>query len=97
MKTILRWGRSAYERDADLALETSLLDAMGVSVIREPSRDVPSEWLPVADALVVTSGVRVTHDVLARLRGSYLLTTTSGYDHIDMEAARELGVSVAAP
>jgi phosphoglycerate dehydrogenase-like enzyme len=95
MKTVLRWGRSAYERDADRALETSLLGQLGVRVLRHPSADVPTGLLEESDALVVTSGVRVSRGVLERLGGPYVLTTTSGYDHIELKAARSLGKQVA--
>lgn len=95
MKTILRWGRSAYERDEDLELETRLLGKNGMRLLRHPSPDVPVELLGSLDALVVTSGVRVTREVLERLGGPYVLTTTSGYDHIDQEAVRALGKQVA--
>ena len=44
------------------------------------------------DLLVVTSNVKVTRAVLAQVPA--VLTTTSGYDHIDLDAAAELGVTV---
>ena len=95
MRTIVRWGRSAYERDADLRLEDALLARLGVVVSRHPTKDVPHKALAQADALVVTSGVRVTRDVMQGLKGRHVLTTTSGYDHVDIGAARSLGVEVA--
>ena len=44
---------------------------------------------------MVTSRVRVDAGVLARFGGSLVLTTTSGWDHIDVDAAIARGVAVA--
>jgi phosphoglycerate dehydrogenase-like enzyme len=46
------------------------------------------------DALVVTSKCRVTDEVLAAFPGSLVLTTTSGWDHIDVVGARDRGIEV---
>jgi D-3-phosphoglycerate dehydrogenase len=46
-------------------------------------------------ALVTTSGVRVDAGVLARFEGTLVVTTTSGFDHVDLAAARARGVAVA--
>lgn len=93
MRQVLRWGRSAYESDADLQLEAEGARALGLRWRAHPDRSPPD--LAEIDALVVTSGVRVDADVLERFRGSLVLTTTSGWDHIDLEAARARGVTVA--
>ena len=47
------------------------------------------------DLLAVNSGVRVDADVLESLAGGWVVTTTSGHDHIDKAAARTFGVGVA--
>jgi len=95
MKRVLRWGRSAYETDADLAVEAARLRSMGVDSVHSTSLEPPLELLEGADCLVVTSGVRVDAQVLDALWGSYVLTTTSGYDHIDLVEARLRAVHVA--
>jgi glycerate dehydrogenase len=46
------------------------------------------------DALVVTSKVRVSAEVLAGFGGSLVLTTTSGHEHIDTKACAAMGVAV---
>jgi len=46
------------------------------------------------DVLVVTSKAKVSEAVLDGFSGRYVLTTTSGYDHIDVAAAIERGISV---
>ena len=46
------------------------------------------------DALVVTSKARVTAEVLGRFDGRLVLTTTSGWDHIDVDAAVAAGIEV---
>lgn len=88
---VLRWGQSAYETDADLALEREAAEALGWtwSVHPDPrSRPVLDE----VDLLVVTSKVKVDATVLAAV--PRVLTTTSGYDHIDMVAAGRIGTQV---
>lgn len=45
--------------------------------------------------LVTTSGVRVDAALLGRFSGSLVVTTTSGFDHVDVAAAAARGVRVA--
>ena len=90
---VLRWGRSAYETDDDLALERQGAAALGaVFDVAPDARTAPS--LEGVDALVVTSKCRVDADVIARFGGTLVLTTTSGWDHIDVAAATAHGVEV---
>jgi len=92
-RRVLRWGQSAYETDADLALETHGAAQLGLHYDLAPDpRTVPD--LHGVDALVVTSKAQVTAEVLARFGGSLVLTTTSGWDHIDLPAARVGSVTV---
>ncbi len=91
---VVRWGRSAYERDADRAVEQS--DAARLGHSWEAVDDAaPPPSLRRTDVLVVTSGVRVTDDVLAALKGHLVIATTSGFDHIDCVAASRRGITVA--
>jgi phosphoglycerate dehydrogenase-like enzyme len=92
--TVLRWGRSAYETDADLALEHDAAQALGLAWAAHPESAVAPDLTDVA-ALVVTSRVRVDAATLARFPGSLVLTTTSGWDHIDVAAAAARGITVA--
>ncbi len=93
MAVVLRWGQSAYETDDDLALEEAAAQSLGLALRRAPdARTVPD--LTGVDALVVTSKCRVDAQVLSRFGGSLVLTTTSGWDHIDREAAAAAGVEV---
>jgi phosphoglycerate dehydrogenase-like enzyme len=96
MSAVLRWGQSAYETDADLALEEEAARALGLGWRVVPETVRPSD-LPLdgVSALVVTSRVQVDAHVLVRFSGSLVLTTTSGWEHIDVDAARSGGVSVA--
>jgi D-3-phosphoglycerate dehydrogenase len=94
VRTVLRWGRSAYETDADLALEAAAAERAGLAFHTAPeSADAPP--LDGVDVLLVTSRVRVTAAVLARFPGSLVLTTTSGWDHVDVAAAKARKVTVA--
>lgn len=86
---VLRWGRSAYETDADLAIERQDAEGLGYTWAQDPREPGPAEvW-------VVTSGVKVSAERLARWRPRLVITTTSGFDHIDVGAATALGVAVA--
>ena len=88
---VLRWGQSAYETDADLAMERAAALALGWSWSVHPDpRSTPD--LDGVDLLVVTSKVKVDATVLDRV--PRVLTTTSGYDHIDLQAAHARGVAV---
>ena len=94
MRTVLRGGRSAYETDADLALEEAAARRLGLRWRTHPeSIEVPD--LDGVDVLVVTSRVRVDARCLAAFHGSLVLTTTSGWDHVDIGAANAKGVVVA--
>lgn len=89
----LRWGQSAYETQADLDLERGLLAGLGVSCTHHLG---PGPALAGVEVLVVTSGVQVSAVVLEGAPALRLvLTTTSGYDHIDLAAAQARGVWVA--
>lgn len=93
MKRVLRWGQSAYETDDDLARERAGCEGLGVLWDAHPDpRTVPA--LGEVDVLVVTSKCAVTPDVMASMAGKAVLTTTSGYEHLDLEAAKEHGVVV---
>ena len=81
-----RWGRSAYDTDADLRAER---DALGPLAEDQGYRQD-------AEVLVVTSGVRVDADLLdAAPSARLVVTTTSGYDHLVTDALRSRGVAAA--
>ena len=81
---VLRWGRSAYETEASLALEAEKVRLLGGTWRHEPHPQLPDE--AKTDVLVVNSGVRVDAKILAATECDLVLTTTSGVDHIDLEA-----------
>lgn len=81
-----RWGRSAYETDASLAHEARQVSAYLTPV--GPSRD--------AEVVAVNSGTTVGAAFLAKVPSLRLLiTTTSGFDHLDLAALHSAGVTVA--
>lgn len=90
---VLRWGRSAYETDADLSLEAEAARRLGLTFDLRPESPTPPP-LDGVDVLLVTSRVRVTDAVLGSFPGRLVLTTTSGWDHIDVLAAGRRGVTV---
>lgn len=93
MPDVIRWGQSAYETDADLALERAAAAALGLSFEVVPETESPE--LAGARALVVTSRVRVDAALIARFEGELVLTTTSGFEHVDVEACRRRRIAVA--
>lgn len=84
---LVRWGWSEYE-----TAEVPGLPA-GVELIAVAGDAAPLEQ---ADVLVVPSTVRVDADAAARLRRCRLvLTTTSGFDQLDLGALRARGIPAA--
>ncbi len=108
--TVLRWGQAEYERDLPLddGDETGGIAAAGPSLrprlppgarlrVAELGDAAPLES---ADVLVVPSLQRVTRAHVARLvaprgRCMLVLTTTSGFDHVDVDALRDAGIPCA--
>lgn len=81
-----RWGRSSYERDEDLAAEREALRPW-VELL-PPGED--------AEILSVTSKTRVDAALLDRAPSARLvITTTSGYDNLDLDELRARGVAAA--
>lgn len=84
---VLRWGRAEYERPPLVGLPA------GVEVVDADGDDAPLERCTV---LVVPSVRRVTAADVPRLRRCRLvLTTTSGFDHVDVAAVRAAGIDCA--
>jgi phosphoglycerate dehydrogenase-like enzyme len=76
-----------------MALETHGAAELGLRYDVWPDpKQVPD--LHGVDALVVTSKARVTAEVLEGFQGTLVLTTTSGWDHIDVAAAVARGITV---
>ena len=90
---VLRWGQSAYETDADLALEAEHARSLGGSWRSAPNPRVQPD-LSGVDVLVVTSKAQVNADVLDAFAGHTVLTTTSGFDHIRVAEASARGIAV---
>lgn len=86
---VLRWGRSAYETPADLQREREGAEALGADWVH-----VLGDSLVASDVLVVTSGVRVGGEALERTDARAVITTTSGYDHVDLDACHARGVAL---
>ncbi|MFT6817266.1 MAG: phosphoglycerate dehydrogenase-like enzyme [Myxococcota bacterium] len=94
MTDVLRWGRTAYETDAALELERDASVRLGLTWSLREERSSPGDLAGVR-ALVIPSKVRIDPSVLDRFQGELVLTTTSGYDHIDVEACGRNRVIVA--
>lgn len=84
---ILRWGRAEYESGPLEGLPE------GCEVIEATGEGAPLED---ADVLVVPSRTRVGAGLCGRLRRCRLVvTTTSGFDHLDVPALRAAGIRCA--
>lgn len=92
MGAVLRWGRAAYETDADLAREAADAASLGMSWSLWTERS-PPPTLGDADVLVVHSGTRLDATALADFRGGLIVTTTSGHDHIDLASVGDAVVA----
>jgi len=91
---VLRWGRSEYETLFDLELEREGAESLGMTWTKhDDAGSIPN--LRGVDALVVNSRSRVSATAIDRFKGSLILTTTSGYDHIDLGAANAKKITVA--
>lgn len=83
---VLRWGRAEYEG-------SWLADLPGVEVVEQRG---PDALLELADVVVVPSIQPVTAAVVPRLKRCQLvITSTSGFEHLDLEALRAAGISAA--
>lgn len=92
----LIWGHSSYTTDDDERRMVARLDALGVGWHKAPPTVEPPEALARAQILVVHSKARVTEALLERAPALRLvITTTSGYDNIDLPATRARGARVA--
>jgi D-3-phosphoglycerate dehydrogenase len=84
---LLRWGWSEYESPALSGLPS------GVEVVAVPGPEAPLEE---AEVLVVPSTVRVTAADVTRLgRCRLVITTTSGFDQLDLSALAGAGIPAA--
>lgn len=86
MPTLSRWGRSVYETESDVALESEML----------------SEWVTVlgeyadANIIVLHSKQRFGPEEMRELSNVQLVvTTTSGWEHMDVEFLKSQGVRCA--
>ena len=85
---VLLWGRAEYERQVDWGARLA-----GVDVTSAQGEDAPLE---LADVVVVPSRQAVRREHVPRLlRAKLVLTTTSGFDHVDVAALGEVGIPCA--
>lgn len=91
MSALLRWGRSAYETPDDLAREQRDAHELGFTVHAAPRADVLPDTR--AEVLVVTSKATVDARALDTVRPNLVITTTSGFEHIDLAACAERGIA----
>lgn len=91
MSALLRWGRSAYETPDDLAREQRDAHELGFTMRAAPRADILPDGR--ADVLVVTSKANVDARALDSVRPQLVITTTSGFEHLDLVACAERGIA----
>jgi D-3-phosphoglycerate dehydrogenase len=78
-----RWGRSAYESDEALAAEVTALAPMLSA----------APFCSDAEFIAVNSRTRVDDSLLDQVPSAkVIVTTTSGYDHLDLDAIKARGI-----
>lgn len=83
--------------DEDVAGARAAFGPFG-DVVTVPGREIDTEDVSRADALVVRSVTRVDRTLVGGSRLRFVGTTTSGYDHVDVEALAARGIAfVNAP
>jgi phosphoglycerate dehydrogenase-like enzyme len=88
---LLRWGQSAYETQEDLFHERQELQKLGCTITQQK---FPPQKTTL-EGLIVTSKVDVSADLMRTLPAlELILTTTSGYEHIDVSYALNNGITV---
>jgi phosphoglycerate dehydrogenase-like enzyme len=81
-----RWGRSAYETDEALAAEEAALSALLQ----------PAGFRADAEFVAVNSKTRVDDALLDQMPSArVIVTTTSGYEHMDLHAIHARGITPA--
>ena len=86
-KRVSWWGKSSYTATEIVHEEQRAISALGQTTILSDNED--------CDIAIVHSGLRVDNTLLAGFPSvKWIITTTSGYDHIDVEALlkRDIGL-----
>lgn len=91
---VIRWGRSPYEQGPALEAERRRVEGLGFRCVHLPAT-APASELAEATVLTVTATRPVrAADMEQAPRLRMIVTTTSGYDHVDLPAARARGIRV---
>lgn len=93
MKHIALWGSSEHSSETDDSRLAARIESLGLVVERLPRGAPPPRH---AHAIVINTKQDVCEAELAAMpQLELVITTTSGYDHIDLDRARARGVTVA--
>ncbi|GEM_PF-738163 len=93
---ITRASASSYITENFLKIEARQIQDLGVKYSNLAEEKPSINELLDADVLIINSQQRITSDYLKKWEnGRLILTTSSGYDHIDCESCAELGIKVA--
>lgn len=92
---VLRLAWSSYQSDDSLKREEKTINRAGFEYVRAIENGVYSEENGVFDVIIVNSQYTVNEEKLEQWSApDAVITASSGYDHIDLEACREVGVTV---
>jgi D-3-phosphoglycerate dehydrogenase len=79
-----------------ITVHDPLRDSQFASKSQIQFTDIPAEWAENVEVLAIRSKTTVGKDVLARFpKLKFIVTSTSGFDHIDLKLCRERGVQAA--
>lgn len=92
---IIRLSWSSYQSEENLEREANRLRSLGHSYMRPRSSGPRPGKLKTYDVIVINSQFRVDETFLSYWdREGLILTASSGFDHIDLEACEQQGVTV---
>ena len=93
---VLRLAWSGYQEENSLAREAEAFERLGVDYHRPEQAGETSAHLREFRTIIINSKFTVDEDFLAELQpGSLIITASSGYDHIDLEACSDHRINVA--
>ncbi len=93
---ITRASASSYISENFLKIEARRIRDLGVRYSNLTENNDSIEELIAAEVLIINSQHRITSSFLKKWKkGRLVLTTSSGYDHIDLKRCEKMGIKVA--
>ncbi|AZZ36406.1 phosphoglycerate dehydrogenase [Bdellovibrio sp. qaytius] len=84
-----------FSIEAQVTLTSSLKSSNLAEVVKLSSLDELADHLPKATALIIRSKTKITRELIAAAPNlNLIITCTSGFDHIDLQATQEKNIHV---